>query len=84
MFLIGSGLLRGTLWRDVLAASWLLVVGVFLMRAAEQDYRFRVEQRAYEDEAQRLQAQASALASFSVSPSRHSRFTRPRLRHSWA
>jgi Zn-dependent protease len=60
MFLIGSGLLRGTLWRDVLAASWLLVVGVFLMRAAEQDYRFRVEQRAYEDEAQRLQAQASA------------------------
>lgn len=60
MFLLGSGLLRGTLWRDVLAASWLLVVGVFLMRAAEQDYRFRVEQRAHEDELQQLQAQASA------------------------
>lgn len=60
IFLLGSGLLRGTLWRDVLAASWLLVVGVFLMRAAEQDYRFRVEQRAHEDEAQRLQAQATA------------------------
>jgi Mg/Co/Ni transporter MgtE len=60
MFLLGSGLLRGTLMREVLAASWLLVVGVFLMRAAEQDYRFRIEQRAREAEAQRLQTQASA------------------------
>lgn len=60
VFLLGSGLVRGTFWRDALAASWLLAVGVFLMKAAEQDYRFRVEQRAYEEEAQRLQAQVSA------------------------
>ncbi len=60
LFLLGSGLLSGTLWRAVLAASWLLVVGVFLRNAAEQDYRFRVEQRAHEDELNRLHAQATA------------------------
>ncbi|MBI1762502.1 MAG: site-2 protease family protein [Acidobacteria bacterium] len=60
VFLLGSGLMRGTFWREALAAAWLLVVGVFLKNAAEQDYRFRVEQRAYEDETQRLQAQTTA------------------------
>ncbi len=60
LFLLGAGLLRGTFWRDALAAAWLLVVGVFLRNAAEQDYRFRVEERAHEDELKRLHALESA------------------------
>lgn len=48
LFLIGMGMFRGTLWQDFLAASWLLIVGVFLKNAAESDYRNR-RQRANED-----------------------------------
>ncbi len=48
LFLIGYGMFRGTLWQDFLAATWLLVVGVFLKTAAESDYRNR-QRRADED-----------------------------------
>lgn len=57
-FQIGVGWHRGTLWQDLLAATWLLVVGVFLMNAAEQDYQFRVQQQA--DAQQQTAAPASA------------------------
>ncbi|NOT60237.1 MAG: site-2 protease family protein [Acidobacteria bacterium] len=45
LFLFISGAWRGTLWRDTLAAAWLLAVGVYLMNAAENDYRFRLQQQ---------------------------------------
>jgi len=48
LFLIGFGMFRGTLWQDFLVAAWLLIVGVFLKTAAENDYRNR-KQRASED-----------------------------------
>lgn len=51
IFLVGLGAYRGTFWQDLLAASWLLLVGIFLMNSAEQDYRFRVLQRAEEVQA---------------------------------
>jgi Zn-dependent protease/CBS domain-containing protein len=51
LFLIGMGLFRGTLWQDFLAASWLLIVGIFLKNAAESDYRNR-RRRADEDACQ--------------------------------
>jgi Zn-dependent protease/CBS domain-containing protein len=46
LFLVVTGAWRGTILQDVLAASWLLVVGLFLMNAAENDYRFRLQQNA--------------------------------------
>ena len=45
LFLFVAGAWRGTLWRDTLAAAWLLAVGVYLMNAAENDYRFRLQQQ---------------------------------------
>jgi Zn-dependent protease/predicted transcriptional regulator len=45
IFLIVSGIWRGTLWQNVLSAVWLLAVGVFLMNAAENEYRFRLQQQ---------------------------------------
>jgi Zn-dependent protease/CBS domain-containing protein len=46
LFLVGYGAYQGTLWQNLLAASWLLVVGIFLINSAERDYRFRVSQHA--------------------------------------
>lgn len=46
LFLFVYGAWRGTLWRDTLAAAWLLAVGVYLMNAAENDYRFRLQQQS--------------------------------------
>lgn len=46
VLLVGYGAYRGTFWQDVLAAIWLVIVGVFLMNSAQQDYRARIEQQA--------------------------------------
>lgn len=48
IFLVVYAAIRGTLWKDLLAAVWLLIVGVFLKTAAENDYRYREQQRASE------------------------------------
>jgi CBS domain-containing protein len=50
IFLIVYDGVRGRLSQDFLAAAWLLLVGVFLMNAAEQDYRIRVFQQAEEQQ----------------------------------
>lgn len=50
IFLIAYDALRGRLSQDFLAAAWLLLVGIFLMNAAEQDYRIRVFQQAEEQQ----------------------------------
>ncbi len=46
IFLVAYDVFRGRLSQDFLAAAWLLLVGTFLMKAAEQDYRIRVFQQA--------------------------------------
>jgi Zn-dependent protease/CBS domain-containing protein len=56
LFMAVYGFYRGTFWRDLLAATWLLIVGVFLMNAAEQDYRYRVIQHAEEQQLSRQMA----------------------------
>src|SRR5262245_52099218 len=48
LFLSVFGALRGTLWQDFLISVWLLVLGIFLKSAAENDYRFREQQVADE------------------------------------
>ena len=46
LFLIVYGMYRGTIWQDFLLAVWLLVIGVFLKNAAENDYRHKERQSA--------------------------------------
>ncbi len=48
LLLVASAALRGRLWQDFMAAVWLLVLGVFLKSAAENDYRYRERQSASE------------------------------------
>lgn len=48
LFLVAYGTVRGTLWQDFLVAVWVLVIGIFLKTAAENDYRHRERQRASE------------------------------------
>jgi Zn-dependent protease/CBS domain-containing protein len=48
LLLIASGVMRGRLWQEFMAAVWLLVLGVFLKSAAENDYRYRERQSAVE------------------------------------
>ena len=65
IFLVGYGVYRGTFWHELLAACWLLLVGTFLMNSAEQDYRFRVRQRAEETQTARHARQWHWLRTFS-------------------
>lgn len=48
LLLMASAAMRGRLWQDFMAAAWLLVLGVFLKSAAENDYRYRERQSAGE------------------------------------
>ncbi|HKQ75834.1 MAG TPA: site-2 protease family protein [Blastocatellia bacterium] len=48
LFLVGFAALRGRLWQDFMIAAWLLVLGIFLKSAAENDYRYREQQFASE------------------------------------
>jgi CBS domain-containing protein len=48
LLLVASGVMRGRLWQEFMAAVWLLVLGVFLKSAAENDYRYRERQSAVE------------------------------------
>ena len=41
---VGFAALRGRLWQDIVIAVWLLVLGIFLKSAAENDYRYREQQ----------------------------------------
>jgi Zn-dependent protease/CBS domain-containing protein len=46
LLLAGSAAMRGRFWQDFMGAAWLLVLGVFLKSAAENDYRYRERQSA--------------------------------------
>ncbi len=48
LLLVASAVMRGRLWQEFMAAVWLLVLGVFLKSAAENDYRYRERQYAGE------------------------------------
>jgi Zn-dependent protease len=48
LLLAASAALRGRLLQDFMGAAWLLVLGVFLKSAAENDYRYRKQQSAGE------------------------------------
>jgi Zn-dependent protease/CBS domain-containing protein len=48
LLLAASATLRGRLLQDFTGAAWLLVLGVFLKSAAENDYRYRERQSADE------------------------------------
>jgi Zn-dependent protease len=48
LLLAASATLRGRLLQDFTGAAWLLVLGVFLKSAAENDYRYREQQSAGE------------------------------------
>ncbi|MGH9751458.1 MAG: M50 family metallopeptidase, partial [Blastocatellia bacterium] len=48
LLLVATAALRGRLWQDFMAAVWLLVLGIFLKSAAENDYRYREQQAASE------------------------------------
>jgi len=48
LLLAASAALRGRLLQDFMGAAWLLVLGVFLKSAAENDYRYREQQSASE------------------------------------
>jgi Zn-dependent protease len=52
VFQVVYGVLRGTIWRDFLAAVWLFIIGMFLKNAADSDYRHREQQRARENAGQ--------------------------------
>ncbi len=56
VFLVVYGAIRGTLARDFLFALWMLIIGVFLKTAAENDYRNREQQHANEQARQSKQA----------------------------
>ncbi len=46
LLLVVFSTLRGRLWQDFVIAAWLLVLGIFLKSAAENDYRYREQQFA--------------------------------------
>jgi CBS domain-containing protein len=46
LFLWGYGIVRGRLWQDFVIAVWMFLIGIFLKRAAESDYRHRQHQWA--------------------------------------
>ncbi len=48
LFLWGYGIVRGRLWQDFVVAVWMFLIGIFLKRAAESDYRHREQQAASE------------------------------------
>jgi len=48
LLLATTAAMRGKFWQDFTAAAWLLVLGVFLKSAAENDYRYRERQSAGE------------------------------------
>jgi Zn-dependent protease len=48
LLLVASAVMRGRLLQEFMAAIWLLVLGVFLKSAAENDYRYRERQFAGE------------------------------------
>jgi Zn-dependent protease len=48
LLMAASAAVRGRLWHDFMGAAWLLVLGVFLKSAAENDYRYREQQTADE------------------------------------
>jgi Zn-dependent protease/CBS domain-containing protein len=48
LLLAASAVLRGRFFQDFTGAAWLLVLGVFLKSAAENDYRYREQQSAGE------------------------------------
>lgn len=48
LFLVGFAIVRGRLWQDFAISAWLLVLGIFLKSAAENDYRHREQQFANE------------------------------------
>ena len=48
VLLATTAAMRGKFWQDFTAAAWLLVLGVFLKSAAENDYRYRERQSAGE------------------------------------
>src|SRR5262245_42663372 len=48
LLMLASAAIRGRLLQDFMAAVWLLVLGVFLKSAAENDYRYRERQSAEE------------------------------------
>src|SRR5262249_11057357 len=48
VLLATTAAMRGKFWQDFTAAAWLLVLGVFLKSAAENDYRYRERQSADE------------------------------------
>jgi Zn-dependent protease/CBS domain-containing protein len=48
LLLAVSAAMRGRLLQDFTSAAWLLVLGVFLKSAAENDYRYREQQSAGE------------------------------------
>jgi Zn-dependent protease len=48
LLMLSSAAIRGRLLQDFMAAVWLLVLGVFLKSAAENDYRYRERQSAVE------------------------------------
>jgi Zn-dependent protease/CBS domain-containing protein len=48
LLLAASAAMRGRLLQDFTGAAWLLVLGVFLKSAAENDYRYREQQSAGE------------------------------------
>jgi len=48
ILLAASAVMRGRLLQDFMGAAWLLILGVFLKSAAENDYRYRERQSAGE------------------------------------
>jgi Zn-dependent protease/predicted transcriptional regulator len=48
LFLVLSAALNGGVWQQYMGAVWLLILGLFLKSAAENDYRYREQQYAGE------------------------------------
>lgn len=48
VLLVASAAMRGRIWQEFMGGGWLLVLGVFLKSAAENDYRHRERQYAGE------------------------------------
>ncbi len=49
LFLLGYGFVRNRLWQDFVIAVWMFIIGIFLKKAAESDYRYREMQAAEEE-----------------------------------
>ncbi|HEY6400995.1 MAG TPA: site-2 protease family protein [Blastocatellia bacterium] len=48
LFLVLSAATNGGVWQEYMGAAWLLILGLFLKSAAENDYRYREQQSASE------------------------------------